>query len=431
MHKIDSILRARERAGLLTSYGARLFLALFIMAGHVMTHHSDWEVFIVLGTGSILVIITLVLAGLVYLDRALRLAGYVGILLDALIMTALPYIWYSSVGGYEKVPPAYLLKTSLALWAYCFIAISALALRPAYPLLLTIYFTLLWDVILLIVFNDPRTVITADFVKNNFSEAIIPAFHRFPQIAAWVLGGILVYITRSYRRNLHKAVALELSKNQLARYFSPNIVDTLGDAEANPLRPGGQRQDVVVLFADIRGFTELSEASPPEEVVEMLSDFHQRMVQAVFKNGGTLDKFIGDAIMVTFGTPRIQGGEADQALAAALEMLVELANLNQERASRGLAGIHMGIGMHYGPAIVGNIGTPERLEFTVIGDTVNVAARLESASKTLQTALVVSDDLIQQCRYREHGLRPGPAIALKGRSAPIRIWLLNSGQTEP
>ena len=138
------------------------------------------------------------------------------------------------------------------------------------------------------------------------------------------------------------------------------------------------------------------------------------MVEAVFKHGGTLDKFIGDALMVTFGTPESRSDDIDRSLQAALDMLKALNSFNQELKANNQEPVQIGIGLHYGPAVVGNIGTKERLEYTVIGDTVNIASRLESACKDLNAVLVVSDELIRQSI--KHDLQAAGSLQVKGRT---------------
>lgn len=421
MNKVEAILRQKERSGLLISFIIRIFVAIFIFLGHLNTHHSKWEVVVVAIFSTGIVIISLIFLLVIYKEKTFSLAGYIGTLLDCVIISVLPIIWYNSVGGYDNVVPSYMLKTSLPWIAVVLIAISGLAIRPLYPIIVTAFFVLVWEVIFYIVMNDPRTEITTDFKINIFSEAIIPHFYRTPQISAIIVGGVMASITRTYRTNLKKAVTMEVGKNQLARYFSPNIVDKLTDADSNALKPGGVKQDIAVLFTDIRDFTSMSEKLPPEEVVKFLSDFHEQMVQEIFKYNGTIDKFIGDAIMATFGTPQASLRDADNAYLAAIAMLEKLEILNKVRGQKGLEDIHIGIGIHYGPAIVGNIGTSERLEYTVIGDTVNIASRLESACKTLNKQLCVSESLVNKC-IDKYPLSFIEEIQLKGRMQSIRVY---------
>ncbi|WP_395711089.1 adenylate/guanylate cyclase domain-containing protein [Reyranella sp.] len=218
-----------------------------------------------------------------------------------------------------------------------------------------------------------------------------------------------------------RAVA-ERARANLARYFSPNIVDLLADSD-EPLGPV-RRQTVAVLFVDIVGFTRMAEAMAPEAVVAMLREFHERMAGQIFACGGTVEKYIGDAIFAVFGLPSPSPHDALNALRCAALMLKELAAWNEARNQRGEPPLAIGIGLNYGPAVLGDVGSEHSLSFTVIGDTVNVASRLQSLTRELKTPLVVGDAVVTQIgggtlplALHDQGERE-----LRGRSGTIRIW---------
>jgi adenylate cyclase len=217
---------------------------------------------------------------------------------------------------------------------------------------------------------------------------------------------------------------------QLARYFSANLVEELADAE----RPLGdiRNQTVAVLFVDIVGFTGLSEAAPPAAVIGLLRDFHQRMQTAVFAHQGTLDKYLGDGLMTTFGTPRAGPRDAANALACARAMAAALVEWNRTRQGRGEPVIRIGIGLHWGPVVLGDIGGDNRLEFATIGDTVNVASRLEHLTRGLGAEIAVSADLVEAVRATLPGAEaeallegfvPASPQALRGRTTPLAIFM--------
>jgi adenylate cyclase len=214
----------------------------------------------------------------------------------------------------------------------------------------------------------------------------------------------------------------------LARYFPPNIVDELADHD----EPLGTvlEQDVAVMFGDIVGFTKFAERQSADEVVATLRAFHARVERAVFDHAGTLDKFLGDDVMATFGTPQVTPHDASNALSCAQAMLTNMADWNEERKSAGSEEINVSIGIHYGPVVLGDIGSERRLEFAVLGDAVNVASRLEGLTRSLKARLAISDDLIEAVRretagpasdYLDRLIKSGPQN-LRGRNEEIVVW---------
>ncbi len=156
------------------------------------------------------------------------------------------------------------------------------------------------------------------------------------------------------------------------------------------VRLGGERREAVIFFSDIRGFTSLSETLQPEQVVEMLNEYMTRMVSVIRKNGGIVDKYVGDAIMALWGVPLDNPDACFNAVSACIEMRVELAKLNESRIGRGLPPLRIGMGLNCGQVIAGNIGSDEKMEYTVIGDSVNLASRIESMTKEFGTDLLIA-----------------------------------------
>ncbi|MGA2977509.1 MAG: adenylate/guanylate cyclase domain-containing protein [Spirochaetia bacterium] len=233
-------------------------------------------------------------------------------------------------------------------------------------------------------------------------------------------------MTHRSRRTVIEAVDLQNANSQLSRYFSPNIVKKISSEQSSFFKPGGRVHDVAVLFSDIRSFTTLSESLQPDEVLRMLSDYQQRMTDAIFKYGGTLDKFIGDGIMATFGTPDQSPDDAERAVLAGLEMNRALIRMNDERSRQNLAPIRHGIGIHFGPALVGNVGTSQRLEFTVIGDTVNAASRIESACKETKRDFLISGTVKERLGVGIATEDLGP-IGVKGKNIPLNVFAVLGG----
>jgi adenylate cyclase len=222
--------------------------------------------------------------------------------------------------------------------------------------------------------------------------------------------------------------AAERARSNLSRYFSPNIVELLATQD-EPLGTV-RRETIAVLFADIVGFTRMAETIPPEAVMTMLREFHVRMTNQIFACGGTVDKYIGDEIFAVFGVPTTSANDAANALTCADLMLDALERWNVERKRKGEAPLAIGIGLNYGPAVLGDVGSEHSMSFTVIGDTVNTAARLQALTRTLQTPLVVGDPLVSAAKLGSSEiaaaltdeLQDQGEYTLRGRAGAIRIW---------
>jgi adenylate cyclase len=181
------------------------------------------------------------------------------------------------------------------------------------------------------------------------------------------------------------------------------------------------KKTACVFFSDIRGFTSFSETRTAEQVVSMLNEYFTVMVKIINDNGGVVDKFIGDAIMAVWGTPQTTGDDPYNAVKACLEMRLGLLALNETRMARGEEPIKIGMGLHYGDLISGTVGSQDRMEFTVIGDTVNMASRIESSTKAFGTDLLLSDDLAKNVAGRVM-LEEAGSAEVKGKSEPLKFF---------
>ncbi len=215
-------------------------------------------------------------------------------------------------------------------------------------------------------------------------------------------------------------------KRLFGQYVSKDVYDQL---VANPdlARLGGQRRQMTVLFSDIRGFTTVSEMGQPEEIVAVLNEYFTRMVEIVFAHKGTLDKFVGDMVMALFGAPLDDPKHAEHAVDAALEMIRELNRLNAKWAAEGRPALDIGIGVSTGPMIAGNIGSEAIMSYTVIGDSVNLGARLESLNKEYGTRIIISEATRAALPDR-YQLRPLGEVVVKGKTRPAAIFEVKENQ---
>ena len=227
----------------------------------------------------------------------------------------------------------------------------------------------------------------------------------------------IVYLTD---RLLDDAVRFEKSTANLSRYFSPTIREKIQEEDIEIQSSSNNSQPVAVLFTDIDGFTSLSEHLEPKQIIALLSEYQDKMVKPIFKHLGTVDKFIGDAVMATFGTPVSQGNDAQNAFNCAREMQIAMNQWAKERSERGLPVVTHRIGIHYGECIVGNIGNQDRKEYTVIGDAVNVASRICDLGKDLKSSLIISEE-VKLRLLEEVTTRFEKGIKLKGKERPINL----------
>ena len=217
---------------------------------------------------------------------------------------------------------------------------------------------------------------------------------------------------------LDRAQKEKAKRTNFERYFTPQLAERIATSEG-ATRLGGDKRTVTVLFSDIRGFTALSETMPANEMATLLTDYFTEMVECVFNNEGTLDKFIGDAVMAQWGAPIGSTEDPDKAMKAAIDMMDELGKLNTRWIKEGRPGLQIGIGINHGEAFAGNIGSERRLEYTVIGDTVNTASRLCSAAGPGE--ILISEELSKVLKKKPK-LVACPPMELKNKSQPVKVF---------
>lgn len=262
-------------------------------------------------------------------------------------------------------------------------------------------------------------------------------YRSAPIIFVSLAAVLLFYITWRTRRLLEESIHQENRVARLSRFFPQTVVAQLSALDG-PLRTP-RTQAIAVLFADVVGFTRLIETATSEEIIAFLRDFHNVLEEAVFDSGGTLDKFLGDGIMATFGTPTTGHRDASNAFDCALAMFSAMDHWNARRRERGEPPIRLSVGIHHGVAVLGEIGSARRLELAVVGDVVNVASRLEALTRPLACRMAVSEAFVRAVRGEnaDHRsdtlaeLRQVGLQALHGRAEPVTVWTWGTSDPEP
>ncbi|MEW6710449.1 MAG: adenylate/guanylate cyclase domain-containing protein [Candidatus Riflebacteria bacterium] len=259
--------------------------------------------------------------------------------------------------------------------------------------------------------NDSDSFIDAEITnmqgkKVSVNMSVVP----LRSISDEPMGGLLIMEDLSIEKRM---------KGTLARYMTKEIADQLMDSDGAEL--GGQIKELSILFSDIRNFTTISEKLGPQETVAMLNEYFSTMVDIVFHHGGILDKFIGDAMLGVFGAPFSSDEDADKAVCTAVDMMKALKQFNANRMLKNQQVINIGIGIATDNVLVGNIGSIKRMDYTVIGDGVNLASRLEGATKFYHADILISEKTCELLKYR-YFIREVDLIRVKGKTLPVKVF---------
>ncbi len=330
-------------------------------------------------------------------------------------------IWLSLINA--DLPIGYII-TMVPIWMVPLVfAFGALRYNP---LLQGYVVAVLLGLIGLSIGAEPADPPSAQVLEVLFS--LPPSVMRLTMLA--LAGIVLVIAAVRARRLLTRAIEETRRGANLTRYLPQQIANRLAEAGIDELRRG-RRKAVAILFVDIRGFTARSEVLPPEEISAFVSQFRHRIARAVVACGGVIDKFVGDSAMVVFGLTNDGSNDAGAALKCAELILSEMDDWHRSGALAGADPVRVGVGVHWGEAFCGAIGDEARLEYTVLGDTVNVAARLEQLTKEIQWPVLASQDAIDAAgtasdRGQWHALE---SIPLRGRTALTPIFAMGNPQS--
>jgi adenylate cyclase len=315
-------------------------------------------------------------------------------------------------GDFLTVAPD--LLTSASIYLAAVLAGMALVLLPLFAALTVTLLGLVTYVGLAFAFFD------ASQFQNQLGPITVPNYLLnlfYPPVSlAFSFGGVMLY------RIIFEQRQQRALRGALSQYLSPDVME---EVAANPeaVKLGGEKREMTVFFSDLRGFTSYSETIDPEDLVHILNQYLTEMTDVIFHHQGTVDKYMGDAIMAFWGAPRPQPDHARRACSTALDMMRELGILNQRWEAEGRQKLDIGVGINTGPMTVGNMGSQRRLDYTVMGDSVNLASRLEGLNKEYGTNIIVSDTTLREVGD-DFVTRFLDLVIVKGRSTPVGVYEL-------
>ncbi|MDZ7260707.1 MAG: adenylate/guanylate cyclase domain-containing protein [candidate division KSB1 bacterium] len=302
-----------------------------------------------------------------------------------------------------------------------------------------------WTLLIMVAFSGLATVITKSLkpfkglllIILELLALTVFLLYLFIEFRLWAhLVTPILAVALTYGGNVvHQVVTEQREKNRFREtfqhYVAPSVVDTMLNTGELP-KFGGERRRLTVLFSDIRSFTTYTEKfkHTPEVVVQRLSEYLTAMVDIIFKHNGTLDKFVGDEIMAVYGAPLYFKNHAEKACLTALDMVTELRNIQKQWSEKGWDYFQIGIGINTGEVIVGNLGSVQLFDYTVIGDEVNLAARLEGANKQYWTTIIISEATYNEVKDKAL-VRELDYVRVKGKATPVKIYELRSMNSLP
>src|SRR5215207_883312 len=357
------------------------------------------------------------------------------IVLDVALVTAAILVPPpASLGG--EWPIQTRLRGQEFLYVLLLLGEAALTYSPRRVIWTGVSILVIWSIGVFSIYSQPDTLrfndaaaegalTSAAILDLSFKPAFVGLTAWYTQLVATSLFTLLITLAvwRS-RRTLLNQVEAEVVRADLSRYVSPDVAEALARRGGTAFGEPATRT-VAVLFADIVGFTKLTETLSPERTFALLRSFQERSSAVVFKHGGTLDKYLGDGFMATFGSIGLQPDAPARALACAFELRQEIERWNRKRSGRNAKPLHVSIGVHCGPVTVGNLGGRERIEFTVVGDVVNVASRLEEITRAVGGSIIASEDCIRAAGAPEWSVRfqLSREIQLRGRQQNILVHI--------
>jgi adenylate cyclase len=393
------------------------------------------------------VILLFILSGLLsyWLARTGRRPTWLSMLLATIDLVMLTGLIVVPNPFFVNGPPLAMgLREGSFKYLLIIVCLGALSLSPRVAVWLGATAAICWTAAVAWVVAQPETFVIQSSPRNyTFPEWL--ALYQNPNfvdlveqmtniVVILIVAGVVAIVVSRASRLADSYAQSERARLNLSRHFSPNVVDELAtnDEPFGPIR----RQEIAVIFADIIGFTAYTEDHPAEQVFELLREFHSRMEAVVFEHKGTVDNYIGDCIMATFGVPDAASDDAARALKATRAMIAALDGWNSQRAAAGQEPVDIRIGCQFGPVVLGAIGSERNLSFAAVGDTCNVASRMQNLCRELNADICVGAAVIEAAiAAGDHDapkgfVNHGP-VAVRGREGLVDVWYLRTAEQQP
>lgn len=365
----------------------------------------------------------------VWLSFRMRLPDWflmLSILIDiGLLMTL---IWSFHL-QYDQ-PPSFYLKIPTLLYVFVFIALRTLRFEPRFVAAAGLTAAVGWSVLVAyaVTAGQSDTMVTQSFIEYMTMNAILIGAEFDKIISILVVTAILVVAQMRARALMVQAVSEGQAAADLSRFFEPGVANRIRAAETEIAAGEGKACDGAVLFVDIRGFSRLAETCDPSALMRMLADYQARVVPTIQAHGGMIDKFLGDGVMATFGVVSDRDGYAADAVRAAEAILAALDSWNEERCRQGQPTLTVNAAVAAGRVVFGAVGDASRLEYTVIGSVVNLAAKLEKHAKQEQARALVTADAFALAEHQ--GYVPASTVEMRrarrveGLAEPVDLVVL-------
>lgn len=338
-------------------------------------------------------------------------------------MLALAGLIFSFHLQYGQPAPFYLKAPTFA-YFYIFIAVRALRFDWRYVLVAGLVAAGLWALLLAYALRAPDTVITHSFIRYIFGAEVLLGAEIDKIFSLLAVAAILATAVARSRRLLERSARDAIAQHDLARFFSGDVAEHILSSEQPPQPGDASVRMASILSIDLRGFTRFSSSHSPQEVMAVLGEYQQRMVEVIFRHHGTIDKFLGDGILAHFGAAHADPQHAANCLRAAYDCGQASLSWAREREAAGLAPLRIGVACASGEVLFGVVGDARRMELTVIGDAVNLSAKLEKHSKLTPTPIVATrelHDLAERAGYRVPVTAHLPAAQVEGVDQPIDL----------